>query len=96
MNNDFLEFGIMQYVEEFESLKIYIHLKDKTILAFDNVTCDPVRYQGWISIYHRWFGTQEVCSMIPSSDFAYVSYITTEDKKKVDETEDDGTEDGFQ
>ena len=96
MSSDFLEFGIMQYVEEFENLKIYIHLKDKTILAFDNVTHDPVRYQGWISIYHKWLGTQEVSSMIPASDFAYVTYITTEHKEKVDETEDDGTEYGFQ
>ena len=94
MSSDYLEFGIMQYVEEFESLKIYIHLKDKTILAFDNVTQDPIRYQGWISIYHKWFGTQEVCSMIPASDFAYVTYITTEHKEKP--AEDDGTEDGFQ
>ena len=96
MSSDFLEFGIMQYVEEFESLKIYIHLKDKTILAFDNVTHDPIRYQGWISIYHRWFGTQEVCSMIPASDFSYVTYVTKEHKEKTDETEDDGTEYGFQ
>ena len=94
MSSDFLEFGIMQYVEEFESLKIYIHLKDKTILAFDDVTHDPIRYQGWISIYHKWFSTQEVCSMIPASDFAYVTYITKERKEKP--AEDDGTEDGFQ
>jgi len=94
MSSDFLEFGIMQYVEEFESLKIYIHLKDKTILAFDNVTHDPVRYQGWISIYHKWFSTQDVCSMIPASDFAYVTYVTKEHKEK--SNEDDGTEYGFQ
>ena len=94
MSSDFLEFGIMQYVEEFESLKVYIHLKDKTILAFDDVTHDPIRYQGWISIYHKWFSTQEVCSMIPASDFAYVTYITKEHKDKANE--DDGTEDGFQ
>ena len=96
MSVDFLEFGIMEYVEEFESVTVYFHLKDKSIIAFSNVTNNPVRYKGWISIYHKWFGTQEVCSMIPASDFAYVTYITKEDKKRVDETEDNGTEDGFQ
>lgn len=85
MNNDFLEFGIMEYVEEFESVKVYIHLKDDSIISFDNVTHNPVRYQGWITIYHKWFGSQEFCSMIPASDFAYVTYITTEHKEKVDD-----------
>jgi hypothetical protein len=94
MSSDFLEFGIMEYVEEFESVTVYFHLKDKSIIAFDSVTHNPVRYQGWISIYHKWFGTQEVCSMIPASDFSYVSYVTKERKEKP--AEDDGTEDGFQ
>lgn len=93
MSNDFLEFGIMQYIEEFESVTVYFHLKDKTLIAFDNVTHNPVRYQGWISVYHSWFGNQEVCSMIPASDFSYVTYVTKERKEKPD---DDGTEDGFQ
>ena len=42
---DFLEFGIMEYVEEFESVKVYFHLKDKSIISFDNVTDNPFRYQ---------------------------------------------------
>ena len=84
---DFLEFGIMEYVEEFESVKVYFHLKDKSIISFDNVTDNPFRYQGLISVYHKWFGTQKVCSMIPASDFAYVTYVTTEHKDKNDETE---------
>ena len=87
MSSDFLEFGIMEYVEEFESVNIYIHLKDKSVIAFDNVTNNPVRYKGWITVYHKWFRTQEVCSMIPASDFAYVTYVTTEHKDKNDETE---------
>jgi hypothetical protein len=94
MGDDFLEFGIMEYVEDFESVTVYFHLKDKSIIAFSNVTNNPVRYKGWISIYHKWFGTQEVCSMIPASDFSYVTYVTTEHKAKANE--DDGTEDGFQ
>ena len=94
MSSDFLEFGIMEYVEEFESVTVYFHLKDKSIIAFDSVTHNPVRYQGWISIYHKWFGTQEVCSMVPASDFSYVTYVTKERKEK--SVEDDGTEDGFQ
>ena len=94
MSKDFLEFGIVQYVEEFENLTIYIHLKDKAILSFDNVTRDPILYQGWINIYHKWFNVQEACSMIPASDFSYVTYVTKERKGKPDE--DDGTEDGFQ
>lgn len=84
---DFLEFGIMEYVEEFESVTVYFHLKDKSIISFDNVTDNPFRYQGLISVYHKWFGTQKVCSMIPASDFAYVTYVTTEHKDKNDETE---------
>jgi hypothetical protein len=34
--------------------------------------------------------------MIPASDFSYVTYVTKEHKEKTDETEDDGTEYGFQ
>ena len=94
MSNDYLEFGIMEYVEEFESVTVYFHLKDKSIIAFKDVTHNPVRYKGWISIHHNWFGTQEVCSMIPASDFSYVTYVTTERKENT--VEDDGTEDGFQ
>lgn len=96
MSKDFLEFTIMEYIEEFESVKVYIHLKDDSIISFDNVTHNPVRYQGWITIYHKWFGNKEVCSMIPANDFAYVTYITTEHKEKAKSDDDDGSEDGFQ
>ncbi len=88
MKNDFLDFGIVEYNDEYENVKVYLHMKDNTMLMFDRVVNDPVRYQGWINISHKWFGNDVVHSKIPSDNFEYVSYVITPRKDdELDETE---------
>jgi hypothetical protein len=84
MKSDFLDFGIVEYNDEYENVKVFLHMKDKTILMFDHVVHDPVRYQG----SHKWFGNDIVHSKIPSDNFEYVSYVITPRKDdEFDETE---------
>jgi hypothetical protein len=77
--SDYLELPL--YCEEDDERTLYVHLKDKSVLAFFHVKHDPIRYEGWWTIPHMFHG-RRASSSIPADD---VRYFTTVDVDKVTE-----------
>jgi len=73
--SDYLELEL--YIDDFsyEALPdVYIHLNDKSLLLFSNVSASPVRLHGVWSISHSYLD-REVVSLVPAEDVRYFTVL---------------------
>lgn len=79
MRSDYLELPLyLEHLDEDATVDMYVHLRDKSLLMFTNVSSDPIRYEGWWTVTHTLAGRQAT-SHIPASEVLYFSTFTGEE-----------------
>lgn len=73
--NDYIELDL--YLEEDESATIYIHLKDKSLIAFNGVNASPIRMNGIWTISYEFVG-RRATGLVPSEDVVYFTIVEGE------------------
>ena len=56
------------------SLSLWVVLKDRTEMVFNNAT-SAIRYQGWWIIGHEWFGDKIASSMVENEKVMYFRVV---------------------
>lgn len=79
MMSDYMELPL--YCDDEDARNLYVHMKDKSMLVFYNVGHDPIRYDGWWTISHMFYGKPASSSILADE----VRYFTTVDVDKVTE-----------
>lgn len=66
------------YLEEDQTVDLWIHLDDNKLIVIKDVHSNPVRYHGWWSISHK-FVNRPAVAMVESSKILY--FVTIGDKE---------------
>lgn len=51
--SDYLELPL--YLEEDETIQLWVYFDDSDCIVIDDVNSDPIRYNGWWTISHKHF-----------------------------------------
>ncbi len=70
------------YLEEDQTVDLWIHLDDNKLIVVKDVYSNPTRYHGWWHISHKFVNRPSV-AMIESSKVMY--FVTIGDKEVSDE-----------
>jgi hypothetical protein len=77
---DYTELNL--YLEEDQTVDLWIHLDDNKLIVVKDVHSNPIRYQGWWSISHK-FVNRSAVAMVESSKILY--FVTIGDREVSDE-----------
>jgi hypothetical protein len=69
---DYLELSLS--LDEDETVTLYVHLKDKSLIAFHCVDSDPVRYHGVWNFSHVYVD-RRCTSLVPAEDVSYFTIL---------------------
>jgi len=72
---DYTELNL--YLEEDQTVDLWIHLDDNKLIVVKDVHSNPIRYHGWWSISHK-FVNRPAVAMVESSKILY--FVTMGDK----------------
>lgn len=61
MMDDYLELPL--YLEEDETVNLYVYYAPDKMIVIRDVNADPVRYKGWWTISHKFFGKPSTISI---------------------------------
>lgn len=73
--NDYLEVPL--YLEQDETVTLYVTLRDKSMIAFKGVYQNPVCYDGVWNISHE-FHTRKATSILVADQIAYFTKVEDE------------------
>ena len=76
--NDYIELDLYLDEDSENYPDVYVYLNHREFYVFENVTSNPVRYQGFWSIHHMLF-SNKVTSNIEDSKVKYFTVISKED-----------------
>lgn len=91
--SDYLEAPLyLDECDEDDTPTLYVHLRDRSMLAFHGVTLNPVRYHGFWSISHVFPGLdRQATSVLPADEVVYFSVVGSAEGGVVDDTPVAGT-----
>ena len=69
---DYLELPI--YLEEDDTVTLYIHCKDKSLIVLNHVSMDPIRYEGIWTVAHKYLD-KDATSKIPADLVQYFTIV---------------------
>jgi hypothetical protein len=77
---DYAELNL--YLEEDQTVDLWIHLDDDKLIVVKDVQSNPTRYHGWWHISHK-FVNRPAVAMVESSKILY--FVTIGDREVSDE-----------
>ena len=69
---DYLELSLS--LDEDDTVTLYFHKNDGSLIAFLNVNADPVRYQGFWVVSHVYLD-RRCTSFVPAEDINYFTIL---------------------
>jgi|AntAceMinimDraft_11_1070367.scaffolds.fasta_scaffold47714_2 hypothetical protein len=83
MTNDYQELNLyIQDMEEDTSVDLYVYFDHHEMYVFKDITSNPIRYQGFWSVDHKFFGDIVATAQIEDSKVKFFKVI--ENRKRTD------------